>query len=413
MIFTPQSVSFYKKTRIQVIEHLAPDSIAIFHSNDKMPSTGDQYYPFRQNKDLLRLCGIYQEDTALVLFPDHPDQHKRELLFIRRTDDHIRIWEGTCLDKAQAESVSGVKNIYWFDQFESIVYPLIVRAKNVYLNSNEKAAYPLIIENRNERYGKHLMSQFPFHQFHRLQPILKNLSLVKTKEEIQAIKTAIKLTGDTWKIIDALIKPGMHEYEIAAEISYQFEKQGAIHAFEPIVASGSSACALHYKSNHQILAKDDLILVDFGAELNGYAADMTRCKAIDGTMNKRQFEVYDQVLSVFLNVKQVVKAGLTIAELNDIAEEKMGESLLQLGLVPSSEIAEKQKIKKYFPHGVAHFLGMDVHDYGDRYTEPQPGIIITCEPGIYITEESIGIRLENDLLITTEGCIDLMEEYEL
>jgi len=378
-----------------------------------MPKSADQYFPFRQNSDLLRLCGIYQEETALVLYPEHPDPDKRELLFIRRTSEYIKTWEGDVLGQEEASKISGIDNVYWMDQFESVVYPLVARATQVYLNSNEKANYPQAIQNRNERLGLELIKQFPFHSIQRLQPLMRKLSLIKSEEEIQAIRAAVKLTGTTWNKISKHIKPGVKEYEIAAEITYYFEKQGATHAFDPIVASGASACALHYKHNAHTLGKDDLLLVDFGAELNGYSADMTRCKAVDGTMNARQFAVYDQVVNLFHQARLLMKPGITIHEINEKISGWVADAIAQLGLVSLEQAKDKSIIKKYLPHGVSHFLGLDVHDYGDRYVTLEPGMVLTCEPGLYIREEGLGIRLENDVLITETGCEDLMEGFEI
>ena len=413
MQFHPLSSSTYSKHRHTLAFSLLPDSIAILHSNDLMPKSADQYFPFRQNSDLLRLCGIYQEETALVLYPEHPDPDKRELLFIRRTSEYIRTWEGDGLDLDEASRISGIRSVHWIDQFESIVYPLVARSTQVYLNSNEKANYPQMVINRNERLGRVLQKQFPFHSVHRMQVLLRKQSLIKSEEEIRAIRSAVKLTGSTWNKISKHIKPGLKEYEISAEITYLFEKQGAVHAFDPIVASGPSACALHYKLNAHTLGKDDLLLVDFGAELNGYSADMTRCKAVDGTMNARQFAVYDQVVNLFHQVRLLMKPGITIHEINEKISGWVADAIAQLGLVSLEQAKDKSIIKKYLPHGVSHFIGLDVHDYGDRYVTLEPGMVLTCEPGLYIREEGMGIRLENDVLITETGCEDLMEGFEI
>ncbi len=412
MQFNPLSKDTYQENRKKLANSLLPNSMAILHSNDRMPWSADQYFPFRQNKDLLRLCGIYQEETVLVLYPDHLIDSSREILFIKKADDHHKIWDGDVLDKKQAGEISGIKNIQWVDDFEKITYSLIPKADQVYLNSNEKGNYPIEVEGRNERLGKKLMSQFPFHKIGRLQPLLKLQTLIKTGEELNQIRKAIKLTGDTWKYIAPLIKHGVYEYEIAAEISYQFEKKGADHAFQPIVASGKSACILHYKQNNNIVLQGDLVLVDFGAELNGYSADMTRCTAANGVMTKRQFEVYDQVLSIFAEARKLIKPGISIQNLNDSLEEICWQSLAQLGL-GKKENDKKSILKKYIPHGISHFLGMDVHDYGDKHTILAPGMVITCEPGIYIYEEGLGIRLENDLLITQGGNEDLMDGIDM
>lgn len=413
MQFLPLSASTYSKHRSTLALALLPDSIAILHSNDLMPKSADQYFPFRQNSDLLRLCGIYQEETALVLYPEHPDPDKRELLFIRRTSEYIKTWEGDGLDQDEASRISGIRSVHWMDQFESIVYPLVARATQVYLNSNEKANYPQVVMNRNERLGLVLKKQFPFHTIIRLQHLLRKKSLIKSEEEIQAIRAAAKLTGNTWKQISRHIKPGIKEYEIAAEITYQFEKHGAAHAFDPIVASGQSACALHYKHNAHTLGKDDLILIDFGAELNGYSADMTRCQAVDGIMNSRQFAVYDQVVNLFHQARLLMKPGITIHEINEKMNLWVADAIAQLGLVSVEQAKDQSIIKKYLPHGVSHFLGLDVHDYGDRYIALEPGMVLTCEPGLYIREEGLGIRLENDILITEVGYEDMMDKFEL
>lgn len=413
MQFSPLSSSTYTQHRHTLAEALAPDSIAILHSNDLMPKSADQYFPFRQNTDLLRLCGIYQEETALVLYPEHPDPDKRELLFIRRTSEYIKTWEGEGLGKEQATAISGIGSVHWMDQFESVVYPLVARATKVYINSNEKAVQPQHVFNRNERLGIELQRQFPFHTYLRLQTILRKHGLIKSTEEIEAIRAAAKLTGNTWKKISKLIKPGLHEYEIAAEITYQFAKHGAVHAFDPIVASGPSACALHYKLNAHTLGKDDLLLVDFGAELNGYSADMTRCQAVDGTMNPRQFAIYDQVVNLFHQARLLMKPGITIHEINEKMNLWVADAIAQLGLVSLEQAKDKSIIKKYLPHGVSHFLGLDVHDYGDRYVALEPGMVLTCEPGLYIREEGIGIRLENDILIKKDHGEDLMAGFEI
>lgn len=413
MIFHAQTSSFYREQRNSLIKKILANSIAIFHSNDKMPISSDQHFPFRQNKDLLKLCGIYQEETAVVLFPDHPAPEKRELLFIRKNDDYIKTWEGEGLDKRSASEISGIEHVYWFDQFESIVYPLISTCDHIYLNSNEKGNYPQEVTGRNERWGKQIQSQFPYHQYHRLQPIIKSLNVIKSPLEIESIRKAVKLTGDTWNKVSQLIQSGIYEYEIAAMITYEFEKQGAIHAFEPIVASGASSCILHYKTNSGRCKAGDILLIDFGAEVDGYAADMTRCMAVEGPMTKRQFEVYDHVLNLFSLASSMMKPGITIDQINHQLASEVTQSLLQLSVITKTEATDKNYYKKFLPHGVAHFLGMDVHDYGDRYTPLAPGMVITCEPGIYIKEENIGIRLENDMIITENGNIDLMQEYEL
>jgi Xaa-Pro aminopeptidase len=412
MQFKPLSRESYISHRKRLAESLHQDSIAILHSNDRMPLSADQFFPFRQNKDLLRLCGIYQEETTLLLYPDHPIESNREILFIKKADDYHKTWDGELLDKKKAEEISGIKNIQWFEDFVNIAYSLIPRAEHIYVNSNEKGYFPVEVEGRNERLGKKLITQFPFHNIKRLQPILREHSLIKTADEINQIRKAIKLTGETWHHLLPLIKQGVYEYEIAAEISYLFERKGAIHAFQPIVASGKSACTLHYKQNSNLILKDDLVLVDFGAELNGYAADMTRCKAADGIMSKRQFAVYDQVLSIFTEAKKIIKPGITIQDINDNLLEVIWQSILELGLGTNAN-DKKNSVRKYMPHGVSHFLGMDVHDYGDKHTVLGPGMVITCEPGIYINEEGIGIRLENDLLITEGGNEDLMEGIDM
>lgn len=411
MQFHPLSAENYTYQREILSRSLSANAIAILHSNDKMPLSADQFFSFRQNKDLLRLTGIYQEDTALVLFPDHPVKANQEIIFIKKPDDHYKTWDGDLLTKEQVQNISGVSTVHWIDEFESIVYNLIPRAEIIYLNSNELRKFPSEIASRNERLGKKLIAQFPFHTIKRLQTLLRTQTLIKTKEEIEKIRKAIQLTGDTWNHLKKIIKPGISEYEIAAEISYRFEKKGAIHAFQPIIAGGKSACILHYTANKNSIVKDDLILIDFGAEVDGYAADMTRCIAADGSMTKRQFEIYDQVLTLYTEARKIIKPGITLHELQDKMQDFIWQSILELQLTSNS--SDKKNIKKYLPHGISHFLGMEVHDYGDKHIPLAPNMIITCEPGLYVESEGIGIRLENDLLITKDGNEDLGAAYEL
>lgn len=399
--------------RKSFVKELLSGSIAIFHSNDEMPRCGDQNFPFRQQSDLFWLCGIDQERTILVLAPEHPLTEYREMLFLRKTNEHIAVWEGHKYTKEEARAASGIQNVYWEEDFQSMLPVLMHHSQNAYLNLNENDRFATEVEYRDERMGKILRAKYPDHNYHRSALIMSKLRAVKSKQEIELMSEAISITNKAFNRVLKTIRPGMMEYEVEAEIISTFIRNRATgHAYYPIIASGASACVLHYNENNKECKDGDLILMDFGAEYANYAADLTRTIPVNGKFTSRQRDVYNAVLRVMRAATKMLVVGNTIPRYHEEVGKVMEQELIQLGLLKADEVKKQDPkaplYKKYFMHGTSHFLGLDVHDIGNRYTSMVAGNVFTCEPGIYIPEENIGIRIENNILITEKGPIDLM-----
>ncbi len=392
--------------------------MAIFMSNDIMPTNADGSMGFRQNSDLFYLCGIDQEETMLVIFPDVKDGRHKEILFVRETSELIAVWEGAKLNKEQATKVSGIENVYWFHEFDKISKAFFSQAENIYLNSNEHTRRSIEVETAQDRFNKKIKAQYPLHQIERSAPIMHHIRSIKSTFEIELIQKACDITEKGFRRLLNFIKPGVWEYEIEAELIHEFirnRSQGF--AYGPIVASGASACVLHYVENNQQCKDGDLILMDVAAEYANYASDLTRCVPVNGKFSKRQKEVYDAVLRVHRAAAKLLLPGQTFEKYNKGVGDLMTEELLKLGLLKQDEVKKQNAnwpaYKKYFMHGTSHFLGLDVHDVG-FFTEPmQAGMVFTVEPGIYIPEENLGVRIENNLLITTTGQMDLMKNIPI
>lgn len=399
-------------------EHLKPGSIALFFSNDIMPTNADGAMGFKQNSDLFYLSGIDQEDTILLIFPDAKDNKHKEVLFIKETNETIAIWEGEKLSKQQASEISGISTIYWTHQFESVLKTLIYQAEYVYLNSNEHLRSYIETETAQDRWNKRIMQKYPLHKYERSAPILFKLRSIKNSIEIDLIQQACNITEKAFRRILKFIKPGVWEYEIEAEMIHEFIiNRSKGFAYSPIIASGSNACVLHYTENNQQCKDGDVILIDAAAEYANYASDMTRCVPANGKFTKRQKEVYNSVLFVLKEATKLLKPGMTFEKYNAEVGRMMTEELLKLKLITKEDVKnqtpEKPAYKKYFMHGTSHFLGLDVHDVGFFYDPMQAGMVFTCEPGIYIPEENLGIRLENNILITQNGQINLMQNIPI
>lgn len=406
------------RNRQKLAGKLEKNSLAFVHSNDQMLRNGDQFFPYRQNSDLFYLTGIEQEMTILVLCPDHPSESRQEILFIRKPDPKLENWEGKKLDKKKAEELSGIKNVHWLDKFESMAREIILDSENIYCSSHELAKLRPEYLSRDERYLTKLKKEFPLHGMKRLSPIMTELRLVKEPEELALIIKAAEITKDGFKRILSILKPGLKEYEVEAALSYEFLSKGAAgHAYQPIIASGVNACFLHYIKNDQVCHDGDLLLLDFGAEYANYAADCSRTIPVNGRFNSRQKDLYDANLRVFRKARALIKPGTTIDTINKEAGELWEEEHVSLGLYSTRDIQEQPKEEllhlKYLMHGVSHFLGLDVHDVGSKNEILKPGMVLTCEPGIYIPAEKTGIRLENDILVTEAGNIDLMEDVTI
>ncbi len=403
----------FKNNRKNFIKYLKNNSLCLINSNCEYLKSGDQGYNFKQNPDLFYLTGIDQAETILLLFPDFNSKIYHEVLFIKYTSAQIALWEGNKLTVEDAKTQSGVDNILWISDFDNILATLVNYANNIYLNTNENDRNQAILIDANLKFIIDIKNKYPLHNFLRAAPILKKLRAVKAETEVELIKTACNITKDAFNKVLKFVKPNVTEYEIEAEIIYEFIKQRATgHAYSPIIASGKNACILHYNDNNQICKDGDVLLMDFGAEYANYNADLSRSIPVNGKFTKRQKNVYNAVLNVMKQAKKMLVAGTIWAEYQEEVGKIMTQELINLKLLTKNQV-EKQDpkmpaYKKYFMHGTSHHLGLDVHDLASRYQPFAVGNVLTCEPGIYILEENLGIRLENNILITKNGPLDLM-----
>jgi Xaa-Pro aminopeptidase len=409
----PIPPSLFINNRKRLATSMLPGSIAILNSNDILPTNADGHMAFRQNSDLFYLTGIDQEETMLLLFPDSPEPKYREVLFLRETSETILIWEGYKFTKQQAREISGIETVVWLGEFEFIFVRCMAEAQNIYLNSNEHIRATIELESRDARFVKMVQARYPLHNYQRLAPILARLRMIKSEEEIDVLKEACRITETAFRKLLKTLKPGQMEYEAEAEYTYEFiRNRSRGHAYTPIFASGANSCVLHYISNNQVCNSGDIILVDAGAEYANYNADLTRVLPVNGTFTPRQKQVYNAVLRVHKKAVARLHPGYSFAEyVKNVATDTENE-LIGLGLLDAEAVKnqnpEAPLYKKYFMHGVSHYLGLDVHDVGTFYTHFQAGMVLTVEPGIYIREEGIGIRIENNILITENGPEDLM-----
>lgn len=418
MRYAPIPQALFIENRKNFANKLYPESLAVFHSNDIMPTNADGTMPFRQNSDLFYLTGIDQEDTILIICPDARDKKMREILFIKETNEHIAVWEGKKLSKDEAREISGIQNVQWLSEFEKMFSLLAFESENIYLNTNEHTRAVIQVETRDARFIKYCKEKFPLHNYKRIAPIMHRLRAVKSSWEIFLMKKACQITEKGFRRILNFIKPGVWEYEIEAELIHEFiRNRSRGFAYQPIIASGKNACVLHYNANNQQCQDGDLILLDVAAEYANYASDLTRTVPVNGRFTPRQREVYDAVLRVMRGARVMLVKGNNLEKYHKEVGKMMESELIGLGLLKKHEVEsqdpEHPLYKKYFMHGTSHFLGLDVHDVGSKYRIFDAGMVFTCEPGIYIPEEGIGIRLENDILITEDGNIDLMESIPI
>jgi Xaa-Pro aminopeptidase len=415
MKYAPIDPILFVESRERFRKLLKANSIAFFNSNDEMPRNGDASFLFRQNSDLFYLSGIDQEQSILVLFPDAPLPKYREILFLKKTNEHIAVWEGHKYTKEEARATSGVQSIYWLEDYNSIVPMLMNHAKTVYFNLNENDRFSNEVPYKELRFANDMKSRYPAHTIERSAPLLASLRAIKNDIEIKLMQKAIDITEKAFRRVLRFVKPGVMEHEIEAEIIHEFiRKRANGHAYTPIIASGSSACILHYNDNNKECKDGEVILLDFGAEYANYAADLSRSIPVNGLFTDRQRDVYNAVLRVMRQATTMLVPGNTIEQYHVEVGKIMEHELIGLGLISKEDVKNQNPdypaYKKYFMHGTSHFLGLDVHDVGNRYELMKPGMVFTCEPGIYIPEEGLGIRLENDILITTRQPVDLMAE---
>ncbi len=412
--YQPLPAATYIENRARFVGQMEPGSVAIFHSSDQYPRSGDQGFTFRQNADLLWLTGIDQEETMLVLFPGCPKGKAfEEVLFVRETSEHIRVWEGYKFTQAEASEISGVQTVKWTSDSAALLHELVLLAENVYIDTNENDRAAFEVPERNERKAWEMRQRYPGHRFLRAASILKRLRMIKSPAEVAAIRHACNITESAFRRVLAFAKPGKMEYEVEAEIIHEFIRQGSNgHAYNPIIAGGANACVLHYNDNNRPLVAGEVLLMDFGADYANYAADLSRSIPIGGRFAPRQRAVYDAVLRVMKFAKSLLRPGTSLPEYHLEVGRAMEGELIGLGLLDREAVAKQNPdaplYKKYFMHGTSHHLGLDVHDIMLRYTTFEAGMVLTCEPGIYIPEEGIGIRLENDILLTEGDPIDLM-----
>jgi Xaa-Pro aminopeptidase len=410
--------NLFAKNREKLFAKLPENSLAIINSNDEMPRNGDQLFKFRQNSDLFYLTGINQPKTILLISPDNPNENFREILFTTQPTELFSTWYGHQADKNELTSISGIKNIMWLEDFEITLKDLMINAENVFLSSNEYIKFIPDFPDRNHRFILELKEKYPLHSYKRLAPILAGLRLIKEPEEIAAIQKACDITAKAFERVLKQTKPDIYEFQIEAEISYEFTVNAAdAHAYYPIIASGENACTLHYIENRGICKNGDLLLMDFGCEINNYASDCSRTIPVNGKFTERQKACYQSVLTVYNEILTHFVVGNTIDNLNKETNRLIEKELVKLGLFSEADIIAQNigtpLFKKYFMHGVSHFLGLDVHDVGSKQIQFQEGMILTCEPGIYIKEEKMGIRLENDILITKDGPVNLMKNIPM
>ncbi|MFC5050184.1 aminopeptidase P N-terminal domain-containing protein [Rubritalea spongiae] len=418
MRYEPVPNSLFSRNRERLRELLKPNSIVVLHSNDVMPTNADGVHPFKQNSDLIHLTGIDQEESILVLYPDAQKEEMREILFVRETNDHIAIWEGHKLTKKQATVLSGISNVQWTNNFYTILHTLVQQADTIYLSTNEHLRSDTSVETRNDRFIKKCKTSYPLHHYERLAPLMHQLRVVKQDEEIEVMQKACEITESGFRRALDMIAPGVGEWEVEAEFIHEFIKNKSRgFAYTPIIGGGSSNCVLHYLENNQVLKDGDLVLMDVAAEYGNWNSDMTRTVPVNGKFTPRQRAVYDAVLRVMRQACKILRPGITLADYQNHVLEMMEHELIELGLFTEKEAkqqgANKPLVRKYFMHGTSHHIGLDVHDVAPPNSPIQVGNVLTIEPGIYIPEENIGIRLENDFVIGEIENFDLMRNIPI
>lgn len=384
----------YSHNRANLAAQLPSKSVAVFTANELMPRNGDEFFPFRQQSDFHYLTGIDAENAFMLIAPDYPDENMREVLFIEAYDEVKATWQGEMLDAQQASGISGIKTVKTSDSFWMTLNDFAYSGygDTIYLNSYEYPKYECAVETIQQRFNRQVMARYPMHRYGRTAPILNALRMVKSEDEIAIIQHACDITAKAFRRCLETVKTGMYEYEVQAEIEYVFKRNNATgHAYAPIIAGGRNACCLHYSKNQSLLHDGDLLLFDIGCEYQNYSSDLSRTIPVNGQFSPRQKECYMIVLEVMKELTKLYRPGHCINEINEAARRLMGENA------------------KYLIHGVSHHIGLDVHDSIDKFKPFAPGMILTCEPGLYIREEGIGIRIENDLLVTEGEPVNLFE----
>lgn len=413
----PLGSKFHTSNRQRLGKLLPPKSLAVLNANDILPTNADGSLLMRANSDLFYLTGVEQEESVLVLFPDACDENLREVLFLREPSEQNELWEGRKLRREEAQKLTGIKTVKWLREFWCFFRGMMCEVQHVYLNTNEHRRAADEVETRDDRFIRDLRGRFPLHDYRRLAPLMHGLRLVKSDTEIAAIRHACDITAKGFKRVLRRTKPGLNEADIEAEFAHEFIRSHSRFAYEPIVGTGLNACCLHYQMNNAPLKAGEIMLLDVGAAHANYNADMTRAIPVDGKFSRRQRAIYDAVLRVLQKSTARLKPGMVHREWQKAAEADMTEELLALRLLTPRDVKkqdpEKPAVKKYFMHGLGHTIGLDVHDVGDMSMPMQIGWVMTVEPGLYLPKEKLGIRLENTVLITESGPVNLMENIPI
>lgn len=409
--------SLFESNRKRLCALMERGSLAVVNANDLLPGNADATVPMQPNSDLFYLSGVEQEESILLLFPDAADESLREILFVREPTAHLAIWEGHKLSKEEARKISGIREVRWLSEFWGVFHPLMCECEHVYLNSNEHKRAVIEVETRDARFVNGVQRRYPLHSYRRLARLMHRLRVVKSDLEVELIQHASNITAGGFRRLLKFVKPGVNETEIEAELSHEYIRNRAVFAYPAIIASGGNACTLHYVENDQECKKGQLVLIDAAARYANYNSDLTRTIPVSGRFTRRQKQVYNAVLRVFRGTVQGMVPGKLPRDLQKETEALIEQELVGLGLLKMSDLRKRNPVKpafkRYFMHGVAHPLGLDTHDVGFT-TEPiQPGWVMTCEPGIYIEEEGMAVRLENDILVTENGNTDLMGDIPI
>ena len=419
MKYLPIDVQLFINNRKRFKKNLKENSLAVFNSNDVYNTGADSTLPFSQHRDIFHLSGVDQEESILVIFPSCKNTSHKEILFLKETNEHIAVWEGEKLTKKRATEVSGISTIYWLNQFESIFRQLVIESENVYLNANEHLRTKNEMETREDRFVKKFKSEFPNHSILRSAPIMHKIRSIKDPLEIELMQKACDITEKGFRRILKFVETGKMEYEIEAELIHEFlSNRSKGFAYSPIIASGSSACVLHYGENNKSCNEGDIILMDFGAEYANYSSDLTRCIPVNGKFTSRQKEVYNSVLRVKNDATKLLKPGVLLNEYHKMVGEIMEKELIKLQLISNQDVKDQDPnwpaYKKYFMHGTSHYIGLDTHDLGSWTNPIEENMVFTVEPGIYIPEEGLGIRLEDDVVVQKNGNpINLMKNIPI
>ncbi len=402
----------FEENRARFKKFLKPRSLAVFNSNDIYPTSADGSLPFKQAADIFALSGVDQEESILVIFPDAHKPEHREMLFLKETSDLIAVWEGAKLSKQEAFEVSGIRSVFWLPEFNRVFTEVMSHAENVYLNTNEHLRAAVEVQTREDRFVKWCKEKFPIHTYLRAAPIMHQVRAIKSSYEVAVMQTAADITAKSYDRILKFLKPGVWEYELEAEFMHEYlRNRSRGFAYTPIIGGGYNACVLHYIENNDQCQTGDLVLFDVGAEYANYACDVTRCFPVNGKFSNRQKDVYNAVLRVKKGAEKLLYVGNNLIDYHKAVGELMTKELVDLKLITTEQVRNQDPnwpaYKKYFMHGTSHYLGIDVHDVGLWTGTIEEGMVFTCEPGIYIPEEKLGIRIEDDLVITKTGHINL------